>query len=265
MIRIGFFGAGKMASAICNGLFSQNIKFEGHFYSPSGSSAKKLASDVSGRCILNLDEMPTDLDIYFLAFKPQNLSDFNYKFTKDSVIVSLLAATPVVMLEKKFGRDLKLIRVMPNTALREKMGVTLILEEQSSASQVEFIFESIGEVIKVSDERIFEEMTPYSASSAAIIFKVLQGMELSFQKRFGLSKIDSRKLFFWVTKGAVSLMSKDDKIFNEYIVEIASKKGVTEAMLEIFDKNNFNKIIDEAFDNAIKRSDEIKKEITVLK
>ncbi len=263
MIRIGFFGAGKMATAICKGLLSQNIKFEGYFYSPSGTSAKDLASLVFGNAILKLEEMPHDLDIYFLAFKPQNLNDFKFNFNQKSTIVSLLAATPIAILKEKIGQGLNFIRVMPNTALREKMGVTLLLELEANASQVQFVFESLGEVIRVTDEKKFEEMTPYTASSAALIFKILQSMEESFKNRFG-GEIDSSKLFISIIKGALALMSKEDKEFNDFILEIASKKGVTEAMLETLTQSNINKIVDDAFVNAIKRSDEIKKEISKL-
>ena len=119
--KIGFIGAGKMASALIAGFLRAGL------VSPS----QIWASDVIPEALQTLEEkhaihtrtdnqdVVAQSDVLFLAIKPQVmfsvLDTIRADINEDILIVSIAAGVTLNQLTEHLGNQIRLIRVMPNT------------------------------------------------------------------------------------------------------------------------------------------------------
>ena len=261
-MRIGFFGAGNMANALTLSIKRKYPTFEFYVYSPSKITAQKLAKNLSGILIEELENMPADLDWYFLAFKPQNLADFNYKFRDKSKIVSILAGVSSIKLRLKLG-DQKILRLMPNLPCAVSEGANLIYIpnyfNDSERSEIQEWSSSFGRTFYLENEDQIDSITPFSGSGPALILefaRIFQN-ELIMQTT---SNIDSRELIIQTFLGTTLLMKNSSLSFSEMRDQVVSKKGVTFEALKVFDEEGLEKIFHNAFQSAYKRTIELSRE-----
>ena len=119
-MRIGFLGAGNMASAMIRGLRAKGL-------SPADVAAFDVCADkvaaLSADCGLTVADSAADLiarsDVVVLAVKPQMLKEALADLqpalaAADPLIVSIAAGTPLQTLETLCGDGRRIVRVMPN-------------------------------------------------------------------------------------------------------------------------------------------------------
>src|SRR5574344_1427575 len=127
--NIGFFGAGKMAEGILAAVAAQ----EG--FNPKSvlmaekvpARAKELAKKYGVRTTADAKEVAKAAPVIFLAVKPQDLpalaADVKPLLTKKQLVVSIAAGKTLKILRKALGREVRLVCVMPNLALRAGEGM----------------------------------------------------------------------------------------------------------------------------------------------
>ncbi|HJX33718.1 MAG TPA: NAD(P)-binding domain-containing protein, partial [Desulfatiglandales bacterium] len=120
-INIGFIGAGNMANALIKGLIKSGI------YSPEQLAAsdndRQKLRDVSDRfgirCCNSNKELTREHRIIVLSVKPQVIRDVLEEIKNEisdvHLIISIAAGIPIKMIRSVIGRDIPIIRVMPNT------------------------------------------------------------------------------------------------------------------------------------------------------
>lgn len=262
-MKILFFGAGNMASILGAAFLKTAPDLKLYFYTPSKNRAKELAQSLSAHFVENLSDIPSDIDWYFLTFKPQNLKDFDYQFKKTDKIVSVLAGTEIQTLKNKFMNE-NITRVMPNTPTKVFAGMNLVYFDQSlteiDCAVMTQLLMSCGEVEVLKKESIIDTLTPFTGSLPGIIFELAAYIENSLKKH-GINDVDSRKLIAQTFFGSSKLMINSNSEFATLCEQVTSKKGVTFAALESMRENNINQNIDIAFDKALNRIEEMKRGI----
>lgn len=260
-MRLGFFGCGNMGSAIAFGLKAKYPQVEQYFFTPSKSSAEKVASAVDGVYVENIIDMPTDLDWYILAFKPQSLNEFSFKFSADARVMSLLAGTSIESLENKF-KIKKVARLMPNTPSSIGEGANL-LYSSFEIGDMQNMLSSLGKVYLLSTEEELDAITAFSASGPALLFEYARIFETHL-KIVTKDEVVAREIITQTFLGSAKLMERailKGLSFEVLREQVTSKKGVTYEALQVLEKNELEKIMGEAFHAAHARALELKRGI----
>ena len=212
-MRIGFFGYGNMGKAIGQGLQLQFLDLQIFIYTPSGR--------------MPLSEMPTDLDYYVLAFKPQSLDDFNFNFLPGHKIISILAGVGLEKLIKKFGVQ-KIVRFMPNTPALYQEGAGLLFFSQAFSTtekgDVVKILESTGKVFLMNSEDQLDRATGFSGSGPGLIFELARIFEAELNQLTD-NQLPAREIITQTFFGAATLMVNDSSSFEELRDKVTSKRG----------------------------------------
>ena len=184
-MKLGFIGTGNMGSAMMGGIISSGmVAAEDVMASDIFQSALDRVSDELGiKTSLDNRAVVDFADIVFLAVKPQflpkvidGIKDMDYS---GKLVVSIAAGQSLERLTGLFGKDLKLIRVMPNTPalVGEAMSAlspnSLVSEEE--AQNVMKLFESFGQA-EIVPERLQDAVVGISGSSPAYVYMFIEAL-----------------------------------------------------------------------------------------
>ena len=260
-MKIGFFGCGNMGAALAQGFKENYPNIKLHFFNPTKLKARELAEKLNGEFVEFIVDMPKDLDWYILAFKPQSLIDFNFNFSPDSKILSVLAGTGIDSLSKKFQIN-QIARLMPNTPSSVGMGANLFYAD-FEAYDIKKLLGSLGKIFSMKSEKEMDTLTAFSGSGPAIIFEFARLFEKHMISLNGDTPY-TREIIAQTFLGSAKLMEKavlEGISFENLREQVTSKKGVTFEALNILEKNGVDQIMGGAFTAAYKRTLEIKKGI----
>lgn len=213
----------------------------------------------------NLEKIPQNYvaDIVFICIKPQEsntiLEEFAQAkiFHKDTIFISILAGKNLNFFSKIFGSKKQIVRSMPNLGIEVNQGIIPYIHKNLTAENKKIIlniFTNFGTAFEVEDEKLFHILTALYGCGPAYIFlmqKIFFDIAISHKIPKEIAESLTKKLFL-----GSSLLSFESTLdFSKMIKNVASKKGVTEASLEILLKNNkLHKLILKATKNGIARS-----------
>lgn len=262
--RIGVFGCGNMGRALVLGIKARFPDVEFFLFTPGQTRARELAALVDGKFIAGLKEMPNDLDWYILAFKPQNLDEFQFSFQSHVKILSVLAGVKSDKFISKFGVK-KVARLMPNTPSSIGLGANLLFFSESvdgeEKEQLSSLLASTGTIFPLQSEKDLDLATAFSGSGPALIFELARIFEEELI-RMTEGRLPAKEIVARTFYGSASLMSAEknaDISFLELRDQVTSKKGVTFEALEVLRKSNLQSLFSRAFEAAYKRTLELSK------
>ena len=120
-MKIGFIGLGNMARAIIGGMLEKEIVSAGDILG-SAKTQKTLEAVGSEYGIRTMDSnvaVASQAEVLILAVKPQFLgeviAEIRDAVREDTLVISIAAGKTLAWLEQTFGKQMKLVRCMPNT------------------------------------------------------------------------------------------------------------------------------------------------------
>ena len=120
--QIGFVGAGRMATALAQGLVRAEMLAAASILAsdPSDAARSAFARDVPGASVLeNNRPVVSQADVVLLAVKPQKMSevlaDIRDAIRADALVVSIAAGVTLNRLAAGLPPRQRIVRVMPNT------------------------------------------------------------------------------------------------------------------------------------------------------
>lgn len=183
-MKIGFIGCGSMASGMIRGILGCGFAAKEDLTASAKSEATKerIRTQFGIACASN-EETASVSDLLILAVKPQVYGEVIAQirpFVKeDAVIVSIAPGKSLAWLREQFGRDLKIVRAMPNTPAMVGEGMSGITPNDSvSDKEIEMVlalFGSFGKAIRVP-EPLLDVVTAVSGSSPAYVFLFIEAM-----------------------------------------------------------------------------------------
>jgi len=264
-MKILFLGAGRMAGAMVKGLLSAGTCPANDLYCLCGpdDSGKTLSSQTGIHYLNDLNKAPPSIDCIVLACKPQQLCDLPAGlpgFSKDKLVLSILAGVTLFSLKKVLGTTRALVRIMPNTPAQIGQGISAYSSSvdltESDSGFTKKILSAMGESIEV-EECQMDAVTALSGSGPAYLFELVHALSVAGSV-MGLDRDVSEKLARQTIIGSAALLSAREDASPEVLRnEVTSPGGTTEAALTKLAQLNHRGIWQEALLSAKKRSQEL--------
>jgi pyrroline-5-carboxylate reductase len=183
--KIGFIGAGKMGSALIEGIIKAGIVKPEHIgasdvYKPF---LEELKAKFGIRVSTDNAAIVRESDILILAIKPQILgsvlANLNSYISLDKLVISIAAGVPLSTYENALSEDTRVVRVMPNIAATVSEAASGISPGRNATSEdlktTLEIFSAVGTAVQVP-ESLMDAVTGLSGSGPAFIFPVIEAM-----------------------------------------------------------------------------------------
>ena len=201
----------------------------------------------------------------FLAVKPQDVAalaaEVKPVLTSRTLIVSIVAGKSLATLRKMFGQKVRLVRVMPNLALRAGEGMCAICPSRNATKAdvrlVSSILGAAGQTV-ILQERHFDAVTALSGSGPAFFAYMEEAMAAGGVK-LGLKPDVARQLAEQTMLGTAAYLKQSGADLGEFIAGVATKGGTTAAGMDVMRASDFGKIVAATLKAAAKRSEELGK------
>ena len=212
--RIGFLGCGNMGEAMVKGLV------EAHVVQPEALMASDARTDrltdlerrYGVRIAKDNVELVRESDVVVLAVKPQImtpvLKEVAPSLSRRQLVISIAAGVSTNTIRTAVGKDIRLIRVMPNTPALVLEGATAIAKgqglEDGDLETAQEIFGAVGKVV-VLDEELMDAVTGLSGSGPAYVAVVIESLADGGVK-MGLDRATAMILATQTVLGAAKLL-----------------------------------------------------------
>lgn len=255
-------GCGNMGGAILAGLLRKGIVLPGQVivYDKVSEKARALARTWKVRLGNGNTEVVRKSDVVLLALKPQDLfeaaGEFRQAFTRRHLLISILAGTPLKKVERAVGTKPVLVRAMPNLGAQVGNAITALTGAKGEALRVaEMVFSGCGKTVRLP-EKHFDLVTAVSGSGPAYFFLLMELLTKE-ARRGGISERTARALAVETALGAGLLAQASGLDPEELRKRVTSKKGTTEAALQVFEKEGLREIVSRGLRAALRRGREL--------
>ncbi|MBI5562306.1 MAG: pyrroline-5-carboxylate reductase [Deltaproteobacteria bacterium] len=270
---IGFIGAGNLAEALIKGLLSSGGVNAGQLSASDTASGRLayMAGQYEIKVYSGNAEVVRNSDVILLAVKPkdigQALADTAVEITADKLVVSAAAGiTTGAILELLRSSGLRyvvpIVRAMPNTPALVREGATALCAgagaNKPDVKLASAIFEAVGKVVVMDDERLMDAVTGLSGSGPAYVFLFMEAL-IEAGVEAGIRKEDARLLAMQTTLGAAALALESPLDLTELRRMVTSPGGTTIEGLKKLEKGRFKETVIKAVEAAAKRAGEIAK------
>lgn len=184
---IGFIGAGNMGGAIISGMLKAGIAQPSEIAvaDKNAQSVEKLQQQYGIVAAKDNQMVAASADLLILAVKPNVLytviAEIRDVLKEGAVVISIAAGQTLEQLEQAFGRQLPLVRVMPNTPALVGEAMSALApndaakERQGTLEFIVSIFESFGKAEIIPEYRM-DAVTGVSGSAPAYVFLFIEAM-----------------------------------------------------------------------------------------
>ncbi len=266
MNKIGFIGAGNMATAIINGMLSNNVVNSEDIYVFDLDENKLQVMKQKGinTCSTAL-QVVENSHFVVLAVKPQNyaevLDGIKNAVTNNTVMVSIAAGISIKYVVSCLNADCSCVRVMPNTPLLLGCGATALCPSENISEQdfavVKSMFETSG-VVQVLPESQMNTIISVNGSSPAYIYLFAKAM-CDYAQEQGIDQNSALELICASLKGSAEMLMKSGDSPDTLIKKVSSPGGTTLAALDVLNEGNFYENIKDAMAACTKRAEELGK------
>ncbi len=264
-VKIGFLGAGRMATAIAGGMVKNEFKgsdIMAYDCSPGALDAFTAATGAVG-CGEPV-AMAELCQAVVLAVKPQYLAEALKPLAgklKDKLVISIVAGMTLEKLGSLTGAN-RIVRVMPNTPALVGEGCGGYAVSPSATAEDKALAEKILAAIGgfyLLNEKQLDAVTAVSGCGPAYVYEVIQAMA-DGGVTLGLPRDLARKLAAATVRGAAAMVLNSSTHPTELRDQVCSPGGATICAVNHLAAKGFNSAIIEAELAAYKRSVELGKE-----
>jgi pyrroline-5-carboxylate reductase len=184
-LKIGFLGAGKMATALAKGfvnakLLTPNLVLASD---PVAGARAAFAKDVGAKTTAFNPDVLKFAQVLILAVKPDQVTDVlkesRRDFSEKHLLISIAAGVPLAKLEGALPATARVIRVMPNTpalvgasASAYTLGKAATSEDGQLAQK---LLSAVGVALQVK-ESLLDAVTGLSGSGPAYAFLIIEAL-----------------------------------------------------------------------------------------
>ncbi len=269
-LRVGFIGAGNMASSIIGGLLEQGMPAENICASdPTPEAIERLRQLAPVGTTRDNAEAVNGADVVVLSVKPQVMAEAAASIREPlaasgAMAVSIAAGITLASLEAALGEGTPVVRCMPNTpALLREGAAALHANGACGPAQreiAEVILGAVGSVCWVPEESQIDTVTALSGSGPAYFFLFLEAM-VDAAEELGLDRETSKQLAVQTALGSARMAAEGDIDLQELRRRVTSPGGTTERAIQSFEAAGLREIVSAAIRAAAERSRELAGEL----
>jgi pyrroline-5-carboxylate reductase len=184
-LKIGFLGAGRMATALAKGFVRAGLATPKDLIAsdPIQNACSAFAKETSAKTTSSNVAVAKFAQVLILAVKPDQtaavLADIRDSFTEKHLLISIAAGVPLARLEAGLGSTARLVRVMPNTpALVGASASAFAMAKSASPADCELtqkLFSAVGMAFQVK-ESLLDAVTGLSGSGPAYVYLFIEAL-----------------------------------------------------------------------------------------
>ncbi|MCG6158390.1 pyrroline-5-carboxylate reductase [Rubinisphaera margarita] len=264
-IKVGFIGAGQMATALACGFLERQIIASAQLEACDvNESARTNFREKTGvDCTDSISQTVTSVDLVFLAVKPQYLGSVGKEaaphLKPGQTVVSIAAGVTIDSLREYLGGHQNIIRIMPNTPSlvgtgAAGMAVSEVVPEQQAAI-VQGLMESVG-LCERLPEKLLDAVTGLSGSGPAYVFQFIEALS-DGGVLAGLPRATATRLAAQTVLGAAKMVLETGQHPGQLKDGVTSPGGTTITGISVLESHGFRGAIIEAVHAATDRSREL--------
>jgi pyrroline-5-carboxylate reductase len=265
--KIGLIGGGNMGEALIKGLL-QSGHFDTSQITVTDISRDRLSYLQENYQVSTMNEngkVARAADVIILAVKPQQMGDvlgeIHAQLQHLPLVISIAAGVTIAAIEQVLGKDVPVVRVMPNTPALVLTGATAIAGGAHANSDhiatARMLFESVGLVVEV-DESHMDAVTGLSGSGPAYVYLFIEALT-DGGVLMGLPRPVARDLAVQTTMGAAKLAANSGSHLAALKDQITSPGGTTIHGLAVLESGGMRAMLMEAVEAATQRSEQLGK------
>jgi pyrroline-5-carboxylate reductase len=184
-LKIGFLGAGKMATALAKGFLRAGLVGPADLAASDVviTARENFARETGGKVFAGNREVLQAATVLVASVKPAQvgaaLREVRGDFTNDHRLFSIAAGVPIARLAESLPDGARIIRVMPNTpALVGASASAYALGAAATEADAELaqkLFSSVGYACRVN-EALLDAVTGLSGSGPAYVYLVIEAL-----------------------------------------------------------------------------------------
>ena len=261
-MKLGFIGCGNMASAIMSGIISNGLIqadeiIGADVFAPSKEKAKAtLGIQIAESNI----EVVKKADAFVLSIKPQFyaqvIAEIKDYVKENQIIITLAPGKTLDWLEGQFGKQVKIVRTMPNTPAMVQEGMTAACASTFVTTEelayVCDILKAFGDV-EVVPEKLMDAVVTVSGSSPAYVFMMIEAMADAAVAE-GMPRNQAYKFAAKAVMGSAKMVLETGKHPGELKDMVCSPGGTTIEAVKVLEETGFKGALMQAMEVCAEKS-----------
>ncbi len=253
-MKLGFIGTGNMASAIMGGIIkNQIIPAEEIIGADLFASGRERAKAQFGIHVTDSNkEVVEKADVIVLSVKPQFYADVIHEIKDviraDQIVITIAPGKTLAWLAEQFGKDVKLVRTMPNTPAMVGAGMTAACPNEHMTEEetayVRTLLESFSRV-EIVPERLMDTVVSVSGSSPAYVFMLIEAMADAAVSG-GMPRTQAYQFAAQAVLGSAKMVLETGKHPGELKDMVCSPAGTTIEAVRVLEERGFRSAVFEA-------------------
>lgn len=262
--KVGFLGAGRMATALAKGLMHTGVCRKADIIASDVlEEQREHFSNATGANVCESNsEVVAESDVVVLAVKPKDVGDVlesvNDRFKKQ-LLISIAAGVPIARLERNLPDGSRVIRVMPNTPALIGCGAAAFALGKNATEKdgetCQIILNAVGISYEVPESHL-DAVTGLSGSGPAYVYHVIEALARGGAE-LGIDPQVSLKLSAQTVLGAAKMVLDTGKSPKELIEMVMSPGGTTVEGMAVLVENEVHTGLIAAVKAAARRSKEL--------
>tara|TARA_B100000700_G_scaffold331784_2_gene468604 strand:+ start:3625 stop:4434 length:810 start_codon:yes stop_codon:yes gene_type:complete len=263
--NIAIIGAGRLGQSIAKGLVASKLYKSSEIILTKRDISSLNEFEKNGYQVTSDNKIAIkNSEILIFSVGPRDLesllnSEKNNFSSSKHIIVSTVAGINIDSIEKSVGKNIPIVRIMPNVAIEKCQSMTCMASNdnhEDSLLIIKDIFESVGYTYTVNEDLI-GPATALCGSGLAFFLRSIRaaahgGTEIGFHAEEALL------LAAQTAKGAASLVLESSDHPETQIDKVTTPRGITIAGLNEMDHSGFTSAMINAIVKSANKIKEVK-------
>jgi pyrroline-5-carboxylate reductase len=265
--RIGFLGAGKMATALGRGWIEAGLADRAAVLAsdPVPQAREAFTATTGARATTDNREVVAASNLLVLAVKPQSmaglLAEIRAAVTASHLIVSIAAGITLRQLAEGLGPGRRLVRVMPNTPCLVGASASGYSPGEAATPEdvvlVDRLLNAVGRAFRVP-EGLLDAVTGLSGSGPAFVYVMIEALS-DGGVRVGLPRDVATALAAQTVLGSAKMVLETGQHPGVLKDQVTSPGGTTIAGLHALERGGLRAALLDAVEAATRRATELGK------